>query len=164
MWVTKEVKTAISKKKRAFFSGDKDKIKAAQKELKAIIKQGKSKYKERVEGQMCNSNTRGLWNGMKNITGYGTSKLSLSGSGIDVNEANQFFSRFDELDFSFSYDCILSSLAQSSPEDCSPPVLINVEEVRLQLKHLKVNKAAGPDGVLSRTLKVCADQLCSVLH
>ncbi len=33
-----------------------------------------------------------------------------------------------------------------------------------QLKQLKVNKAPGPDGVVPRVLKVCADELCTVLH
>jgi len=37
--------------------------------LKIIIRQGKLKYKEKVEGNMSCSNTRGLWNGMKSITG-----------------------------------------------------------------------------------------------
>lgn len=31
------------------------------------------------------------------------------------------------------------------------------------MKRIRANKAAGPDGVHPRALKVCADQLCSVL-
>ena len=75
--------------KAVIISGDKEKIEIAQNELKAIIKQDKCKYNERVEGQMSNSNTRGLWNGMKSITGYWTCNPSFLG--INVNEANRFF-------------------------------------------------------------------------
>lgn len=69
-WVTSEVKAAINRKKAAFYSGDKERVKDAQRELKVVIRQGKRKYKEKVEGLLSNSNTRGLWNGMKSITGY----------------------------------------------------------------------------------------------
>lgn len=162
-WVTREVKAAINKKK-AFYSGDKERIKDAQRELKVIIRQGKQKYKERVEGNMSCTNTRGLWNGMKSITGYGTSNPSLCQLGIQANDANAFFARFDELDFSSLHEHVLSNLRQSSFDDCSLAINLNIEEVRQQLRRIKSTKAAGPDGVYPRTLKVFADQLCSVLH
>lgn len=40
-WMTREVKAAINRKKAAFFSGDRDRIKNVQKELKRVIKQSK---------------------------------------------------------------------------------------------------------------------------
>ena len=43
-WVTREVKTAVNHKKRAFLSGDRDMIKHAHTELKAKMKQAKLKY------------------------------------------------------------------------------------------------------------------------
>ena len=58
----------------------------------------------------------------------------------------------------------LSSLALPSPEDSCPPIVISLEEVRCELKRIKVNKGPGPDGVLPRTLKVAADQLCHVFY
>lgn len=72
---------------------------------------------------MSESNIKGLWNIMKSITGYGT---QLGGDGINVDEANQFFARFDLFAYHRS---ILASLALSSSEDWSPVSLINVEEV-----------------------------------
>ena len=83
--MTGEIKAGINRKKAAFF-----KIKAGQKELKAIIKKGKHKYKEKVEGQMSNRNTKGLWKGIKTISGYGISHFTVPGLAINVNEANQF--------------------------------------------------------------------------
>ncbi len=90
-WVTGEVKAAINIKKAAFYSGDKDRIRDAQRSLKAAIRQGKRDYKEKVEGHMSSSNTRELWNGMRSITGYGTGKQSYCGSGVTANDANAFF-------------------------------------------------------------------------
>lgn len=73
------------------------------------------------------------------------------------------FARF-EFDFSASHDMILESLVQSGNVNCNPAITINENEVRQQLKCLKTNKAAGADDIHPHTLKVCADQLCSVLH
>ncbi|KAI5100952.1 hypothetical protein C0J45_9938 [Silurus meridionalis] len=36
-------------------------------------------------------------------------------------------------------------------------------QVRMELRKIKARKAAGPDGISSRLLKTCADQLCSIL-
>lgn len=82
---------AINREKAASFSGDKDQIKTAQKELKIIIKQSKFRYKESVEKQMSNCNTRGLWNSLKSLAGYGISKASICRPDLNVNEVNQFF-------------------------------------------------------------------------
>lgn len=163
-WVTRAVKAAINRKKAAFISGDRDQIKTVQKELKRVIKQSKVKYEERVEEQMSNCNTWGLWNGMTSIAGNGTKNDSACWSGLNVNEVNTFFARFDDFDFSASHDMILESLVQRDNVDCSPEIVINENDVRRQLKCLKTNKAAGPDGVHPRTLKVCDDQLCSVFQ
>ncbi|KAI5103643.1 gastrula zinc finger protein XlCGF28.1-like [Silurus meridionalis] len=36
-------------------------------------------------------------------------------------------------------------------------------QVRMELRKIKARKAAGPDGISSRLLKTCADQLCGIL-
>ncbi|KAI3372137.1 hypothetical protein L3Q82_006995 [Scortum barcoo] len=38
-----------------------------------------------------------------------------------------------------------------------------VDQVRTQLKKIKARKATGPDGISSRLLRDCADQLCQVV-
>lgn len=113
---------------------------------------------------MSNCNTWGLWNGLKSLAGYETKNNSICWSGLNVNEVNKFFARLDELDFSVSHDMILESLVQSGNVNCNPAIIINENELRQQLKCLKTNKAAGPDDIRPHTLKVCADQLCSVFH
>ncbi len=105
----------------------------------------------------------GLWNGLKSLAGYETTNISICWSGLNVNEVKNFL-RFDEFDFSVSHEIILESRVQSGHVDCSPAIIINENKVCQQLKCLKTNKAAGPDGVHTCTFKVCAAQLSSVLH
>ncbi|XP_054865475.1 uncharacterized protein LOC129348636 [Amphiprion ocellaris] len=45
----------------------------------------------------------------------------------------------------------------------SPCLSITADQVRSELKKIKTRKAAGPDGISSRLLRDCADQLCQVL-
>lgn len=100
---------------------------------------------------------------MKSVTGYGTRNNNSSRLRIGINYANCFFARFNEYDVSL-HENILSSLMLNSLDDCSPAITIDIEVICSQLRHIKANKSAGPDGVHPRTLKTCADQLCPVLH
>ncbi|KAI3353725.1 hypothetical protein L3Q82_004838 [Scortum barcoo] len=60
------------------------------------------------------------------------------------------------------------SLQCSSPPPPPSPNLFTptVDQVRMQLKKIKARKATGPDGISSRLLRDCADQLCQdgLLH
>lgn len=162
-WVTKEVKAAINRKKLAFFKGDDEQIKNAQKELKRVLRQSKRRYKDKLERSMDTCNPKGLWDSMKTITGYGVDKPSVR-SEMNVNDMNQFFARFDEFDFSLEHQKLSTALADRNMENPGDQITFTVSDVQQQLKRLKPNKSAGPDGVNPRTLKVCADQLGSVLH
>ncbi|KAI3363968.1 hypothetical protein L3Q82_001566 [Scortum barcoo] len=57
------------------------------------------------------------------------------------------------------------SLQCSSPPPPPSPNLFTptVDQVRTQLKKIKARKATGPDGISSRLLRDCADQLCQVV-
>lgn len=92
--MTREIKVTIYNEKAAFTNGDMGRIKSSQKELKRVIRQEKRNYKEKVEGISYNtqeSDSRGLWNGMKLITGCGPTSSNLQEGVLSANEANQFF-------------------------------------------------------------------------
>ena len=55
--------TAINKK-TAFTSKDKDRVKVAQTNLKAAIRQGENKYRDNVENKLQECDTKGLWKGL----------------------------------------------------------------------------------------------------
>ena len=48
-------------------------------------------------------------------------------------------------------------------ESPSPILSITADQVRRELRRNKARKATGPDGISSRLLKDCADQLCEVV-
>ena len=61
----------------------------------------------------------------------------------------------------FSSSCLspfTSSSSQLSPSPPSLPLCLTADEVKVELKKLNAGKAAGPDKVCPRLLKVCADQ------
>lgn len=162
--MTKEVKAALNRKKAAFHSTDTTKMKAAQKDLKRIIRQGKREYSLKLEEKVQDQDSKAVWNSLKLITGCGVTSKSLQEEGITPNEVNTFFAWFDKHDFSNEHAQVSSTLVQRDDDNTCPPITITADQVRLQLKRLNTNKAAGPDGVHPRTLKTCADQLCDVLH
>ncbi|TWW77038.1 hypothetical protein D4764_12G0004280 [Takifugu flavidus] len=49
------------------------------------------------------------------------------------------------------------------PPGVTPRLSITADQVRKELRRTKTRKATGPDGINSRLLKDCADQLCGVL-
>lgn len=167
-WITKDIKDAINEKKAAFMSKNKDRIRVAQKNVKVAIRQGKNKYKDRVENKLQECDTKGLWNGLKSITGFGPVTSNLNGETFTPDEANLFYARFDctvnSTDHHIPAHYITPLQEEEGHPSLYPPVTITVEEVRSQLRKLNVNKAPGPDGIMPRVLKVCADQLCDVLH
>ncbi len=44
----------------------------------------------------------------------------------------------------------------------STPITLSEHDIRRAFKHVNTKKAAGPDGISGRVLKLCADQLAPV--
>ncbi|KAI3356751.1 hypothetical protein L3Q82_003420 [Scortum barcoo] len=63
-------------------------------------------------------------------------------------------------DTATSHSVLLCHLPPSTPP-CSS-LLLTTHQVRNALKKNRARKAAGPDGISSRLLKSCADQLCGI--
>ena len=101
---------------------------------------------------------------MKQITGYSKSnKSNLTKGGVEyADELNNFYARFDVHNFKKQHNEVLQSTEVS--DDCQQPLSVSVDDVKIQLKRLNARKAAGPDGVRPKVLKVCADQLCYIFH
>ena len=55
-------------------------------------------------------------------------------------------------------------LTPSSTQPPCPNLSLTTTQVRNQLRKIKARKAAGPDGISSRLLKSCADQLCGIVE
>ncbi|KAK0140095.1 hypothetical protein N1851_022981 [Merluccius polli] len=95
-WVTKEVKTILNDKRRAFTAGNREEVRTIQRELKVKIKEAKQKYRRKLEWKLQQNNMREVWSGMRTITGFRpTSNRGVGGSVDGANEMNLFFNRFD---------------------------------------------------------------------
>ena len=117
-WVTKDLKAVRNKKKRVFFQGTTEWKKQVNKEVKAVIRQAKQQYKQKVEHKFVGGNIRDAWKGIKKMaavnmmTDQFRSKVRLQGvSDESLPEVfNDFFTRFEEHNFSFYMSDLKSSL------------------------------------------------------
>ena len=93
-------------------------------------------------------------------SGSGRSKVSLEG--VDAKELqnilNTFFTRFETHDF---YSVIAVVKQSPMPDNI---IIIDQAFVSKLFKRISENKCPGPDGICSRTLKFCADQLSGVFQ
>ena len=131
-WVTKEIKGVINEKKRAYAEGNEEKIKSVQKKLSNMIKEGKDKYKQKLERSFKEGNAREAWAGMNKIAG-----VTKSNAPLDVNdgksyadELNEFYSRFDndatpDLNSKFKHD-FLSDFSMTKIDLYSPKRKLNL--------------------------------------
>jgi len=65
-WVTTDVKDLINKKKAALSNRNDYNLRSVQKELNAVIKVAKHRYKEKVKQWFKSNQTRDSWKGLKN--------------------------------------------------------------------------------------------------
>ena len=71
-----------------------------------------------------------------------------------------FFNRFDKYGFSEEVENLRISL--SSQNDCNLNLITTEEEVRRIFASQNPSKAAGPDKVSPRVLKLCSNQLAYI--
>ncbi|PIK40697.1 hypothetical protein BSL78_22452 [Apostichopus japonicus] len=163
-WITKEVKKIINKKKKIFGQNNRDELRAVQKELGRAIKKGKDLYKCKIDSHFTGNNMKEVWAGIRLMSCYmkdnrSTDKLPNT-SREYANELNVFYNRFDHLDFSHEIGELREMLSmQSYPQQF---LTVTAHQVRAEFSKLNVSKAAGPDGLLPRVLKLCSNQLCNI--
>lgn len=185
-WVTSELKVLLSQKKRAFYLGNKEEQKRVQKELQWRIRRAKKDYGKKMEEKLAQNNARDVWSGLRAMSGLTQNTNETADGDIQwAEELNTYFNRFNpyststapssptpSLQLSITPPPSHSSLThqplsllpyQPTTDIVSPPLSFSPDEVRAQLRRLKVSKSTGPDGVHPRVLRTCAEQLCEVL-
>ncbi|TWW57314.1 putative RNA-directed DNA polymerase from transposon BS [Takifugu flavidus] len=152
---------------------NKEELKTVQRELRRKIRQEKDNYRRKMENQLQQNNICGVWKGLKTISGFKEQKSQpvaqsplllpppLSVPAIHCSSCPPSPSL---MNFSpYIPDT-------SHPGPCpSPPLTppcsslsLTPHQVRKALKKNMARKATGPDGISSRLLKSCADQLCGI--
>ena len=156
--MAKEVKKLLKAKQHAFRTGDRISLKIAQAELKACVRKCKEDYKNKIQAQFKQNNTKQAMHSVKSIIGCNKSKkrCSASNSTEFATDLNTFYCRFDCNDFEVEMNC-----ANLLPEHTFEILRDDVASV---FKNVKVNKAAGPDKITGKVIKTCHVQLCGVFH
>ncbi|KAI3376306.1 hypothetical protein L3Q82_016414, partial [Scortum barcoo] len=175
-WVTPDLRALLQEKRRAFQSGDRDELRRVQRDLKRKIKECKASYRRKMEDHLQQNNAREVWRGLQAISGQDlilgptSTPLSLStdqptSSSLCLHAPSPPSTPPPSLGLSPSPPPSPPSLQCSSPPPPPSPNLFTptVDQVRTQLKKIKARKATGPDGISSRLLRDCADQLCQVV-
>ena len=83
------------------------------------------------------------------FTGYSKPKSPLP-SNLDLNELNQFYARFDTINFS-------TEIADERME-------LNVSKNVDEFLNVNANEAKGPDGLTGKIFKTCASQLSHIFN
>ena len=101
-----------------------------------------------------------MWQGLQIITGYKPKPAATPNCNDKTttpDRLNEFYARFD-----LQNKDPVTVLRPSSASSLPPPFTVQQHEVASFFRKQKCRKAAGPDGVLTATLKNCADQLAPV--
>ena len=161
-WMTKEVRLLLKAKKQAFQSGDRVKLKVAQSNLKAGVRRGKEEYKNKIQAQFKQNNSKQAWSSVKSILGCNKSNkcCSINNSADFPNKLNSFYCRFDTTDFGIETSRAIQQ-ASLLPDHSFE---ISKHDVTSVFKNLKTNKASGPDKIRGKLLKVCYVQLSTVFQ
>jgi len=95
-WINPDIKALLKEKKRAFKLGNKDELKAVQRLLRRKIRKGKNSYRKKMEDQLQQKNTSGVWRGLKTISGFKKPDSQAVEDQKWANDLNVFFNRFDQ--------------------------------------------------------------------
>ena len=161
-YLTNEIKECINRKKMAFRSGDPVALRAAQKELSTQMREARRKFKERAEQDLANSNTKKLWDSIREMTNMKSERKPIFAldENVKANELNDFFMRF-ECDTSQGCCDVINGLICDTVNDRFE---ISIDTVCKVFKTTQTNKATGPDGMHALLLKTCAEELAPVWH
>jgi len=95
-WINSDVRAALSARTSAFKSGNADDRKQTSYDLRKSIKAAKRQYKNKVEEQFNTNDTRGMWQGINNITDFkGNKPATVNIAASLPDELNNFYARFE---------------------------------------------------------------------
>ncbi|TWW80173.1 hypothetical protein D4764_10G0012030 [Takifugu flavidus] len=151
-----------------------EELKTVQRELRRKIRHEKDSYRRKMENQLQQNNICGVWKGLKTISGFKEQKsqpvgdwgllccyLLLSVPAIDCSSCPPSHSLM-------TFSSHIPDTSHSGPYSSPPPtppcssLSLTPHQVRMALKKNRARKAMGPDGISSRLLKSCTDQLCGI--
>ena len=133
-----DMKNDLRAKHEAFISGDDEAMKKAKYDVRRAVKLAKNDYKVKLENDLSTKDSRDLWQGLNQITGYKPKSKSAPKDDHNLtNELNTFYARFDR------------GPPPTLPPSCDTPVnlVITPHDTKHAMSKLKVRKASGPDNI-----------------
>ena len=115
----------------------------------------KSDYRRKLDTQFREQDSRSLWRGLQAITSYkGVMKCNNSDPNLPDN-LNECYARFDKAN--------TNTLTRMNIQTDNNITLAFTEpEVRKIFRKTHARKAAGPDGIPSRVVKMCASKISGI--
>ena len=120
--------------------------------LRKAIKQAKRQHRDKVELQFNSSDTGRKWQGLQSIRDYKKKTSPVADTDILLpDKLNNLFARFED-----------NTVPLTWPTTKTCRLSFTAANVSKTFKRVNARKAAGPDGISSRILRACADQLTGV--
>ncbi len=127
--------------------------------LRRAVRAAKHRYRERIESHFQLNDSRRMWQGLKTICSSGNnSSAEVRADPLLAEELNTFYGRFECNGGGATLPISASGSSRQSSDD--HVFTLSEDEVRRELRRVKVRKAAGPDGITG--LRSCADQLAGL--
>ncbi len=154
-WVDRSIRDAVNHRTAAYnagiLSGNMSEYKASCYALRRAVRAAKRRYKERIESHFQLNDSRRMWH---------NSFSEVRADPLLAEELNTFYGCFECHGGSATLPISASGSSRQSSDD--HVITVSEDEVRRELKRVNVRKLAGPDGITSRVLRSCADQIAGL--
>ncbi len=129
--------------------------------LRCAVRAVKLRYRERIESHFQLNDSRCMWRGLRTICSFeNKSSADVRADPLLADKLNIFYGHFECNGGSATLPISASGSSRQSSDEHVITVL--EDKVRRELKRVNVRKAAGPDGIIGRVLRSCADQLAGL--
>ena len=152
-WICREVAEAIKQRRMAMHHCTREELRRRKADVRREIRKAKNHYARNIESNLNTNQPATAWKCLQDLLELRKSSNTLD---CDLNELNDFFTRFD-------------NPAHAEPDigsqeiiSCSR-VLFDTEDVQLALRRLNKRKPPGPDDLHPRVLAIAAQPLAPVI-
>eukprot|EP00061_Rhincodon_typus_P017941 g46883.t1 len=152
-WMNQEIRLLLKTRHAAFRSDDPDLYRRSRYDLRKATREVKRQYRTKLEAQANHTDTRHLWQGLHNITGYKMKQSKIADKDTSLLDAlNVFFAWF-----------ATGTMSPASTAPDTPVASVTPADVRLVFLGVNTRKAMGPDGIHGRALRTDRKKLQKVV-
>ena len=153
-WINNKIMELVSQKHQAKLNGNTKLKHKMKKEINREMIKAKKKYTTKIQTNLAKDPAK-AWTDVKKLSGLTTDPPVITPTPIySPDELNNFFLRFEK-----------SSPTKPNPDHQNPHTPITefqTDDVRKLLSRLNSRKGAGPDHIIPRIMKLCAEQLAPI--